>query len=526
MGLLLRMFKGFSRSAPAVSGRQGHSVSPPRSDPGDGDYPTRAQRLADKVNALCDAGELEQARQEIMARLPIAHTAEDAQWLLRRAVLPLIEAYAKAGDARGALRVEQDLHPPLVKRFEDQSHFEASLAMLDAPMYRLGLENAQPIEPLQGIADRLLFFVHNLATDYAHTLLVCELIAAYLEAHPEQAVKIGIAGVTAGKPLSPALEALIVRWELEVHILQAQDTLHGPTLEAARMLAAGAYDRLIIVSVPVAISYFTGLLPPSRVGWMTMKYQLSCFEHIEHRCSFRSGVRREVVVNGRRWLQAPPLFSGEVSLKPVGRLGAAMLQARRFNKVLYTINREDKIRNPNFLQRVARILNEVDDAVFVSTGRQQLPEIDEYFATQGLRERHIFAGWVVPDDLMQVGDLFLDTPVLSGNVAALATAVGVPVMTDSQAITWVGTFWPAYESARGTPEVEHLDALIDPLRADGITLQCADDDDFVRQAVLLARDKALRLRFGQALKAFAQRYFFNASRAAEDHFMNLRAPIQ
>jgi hypothetical protein len=524
MGLLLRIFKGFSGAASAGKTAAPQATASMRSESGDGDYHARAQHLADKVHALCQADELEQARQEIMARRPVAMTAVDAQWLMRHAVLPLTEAYARAGDARGALRIEQDLHPPLVKRFEEQSHFEASLGMLDEPMYRLGLANAPQIAPLKGAADRLLFFVHNLATDYAHTLLLCELIGAYLEANPTQAVKIGVTGV-AGKRVSPALEALIQRWDLEVQVLASEDTLYGPTLEAARLIAAGAYDRLIVVSVPIAISFFTGLLPSSRVGWLTMKYQLSCFEHLKHRCSFRSGLRREQVIDGRLWLQAPPLFGGEVSLKPVGNLSPAIQQARRFKKFLYTINREDKIRSPQFLQRIARILKELDDAVFVWTGRQQLPEIDAYFAAQGLRDRHIFAGWVVPDDLMQVGDLFLDTPVLSGNVAALATAVGVPVMTDAEAITWVGTFWPAYESERGTSEVAHLDALIDPLRADGITLQCLGDEDFVRQAVLLARDPNLRRRFAVALRTFAARYFFNAARAADDHFYNLRAPI-
>lgn len=524
MSLLLRILKGFSGPAAAGSATAVRAKAATGTATRDGDPDALAERLADRVRRFCDTSELEQARLEIMARVPAPRSAGDAQWLMRRVVLPLIEAYAKKGDARAALRIEQDLHPPLVKRFEDPSHFEACLGMLDAPMHRLGLANAPPMEPLQGGADRLLFFVHNLATDYAHTLLMCELIGAYLQTHPAQASKIGIAGV-AGKRVSPAVDSLMQRWDLKVHILQAQDSLHGPTLEAARMLAAGAYDRLIIVSVPVAISYLTGLLPPSRVGWLTMKYQLSCFEHLKHRCSFRSGLRRAQEIDGRRWLQAAPLFSGEVSLKPMGNLSPVLQRARQSNTVLYTINREDKVRNPQFLRRVARILSELGDAVFVWTGREHLAEIDAYFASQGLQDRHLFAGWVVPDDLMQAGDLFLDTPVLSGNVAALATAVGIPVMTDAQAITWVGTFWPAYEAEAGTPAVAHLDALIGPLQAEGITLQCTGGDDFVRQAVRLARDATLRQRFGQALRAFARHYFFDAGRAAEDHFANLRAPI-
>jgi hypothetical protein len=484
----------------------------------------RATALESTVARLCAAGDPRLAFAEVLAGLPSPGTTAEAQRLMRTVVVPLLEACERIGNADLACRIEQDLHQALVKRFEDQSHFEACMSMIDGPLYRLGKAARLGIPDLEGPANRILFFVHNLATDFAHTNLMCDLINAFLQEHPSQASCVGIAGA-AGNSASPGIEALRQRHGVAVHILRSDGGLYDPILAAAGFLAAGQYDRIVILSLPVSVSFFTGLLPPSRLAWLTMKYQLSSFDRLAHRCSFRSGLRREIELEGRRWFQAPPLFADHQPLRPLGDLSPVLQAARRFGTVLYTINREEKIRNPQFLHRVTEILKRVDDAVFVWTGRSALPEISDHFADHGLADRHTFAGWVVPDDLLQVGDLFLDTPVLSGNVAARATALGRAVVTDADAITWVGTFLPVYDTERGSPAVSELDLLMQTLEARGIRLQCRGDDEFIRQSAALATDPALRAKFSQTLQAFASRYFFNATRSAEDHFANLRAPI-
>lgn len=490
-------------------------------------FEAHAQALESHIRRLCDTGQLELALLETVSRLPLPENAEEAQWLVRHVLMPQLEACVARGDASVACRLEQDTYPFLVTRIEDPAHFEACLSLIDGPMNRVGLARARPVAPLgDRPAERLLFFVHNLGNDFAHTLLLRDLLVAYVAGDPRRAASIGIAGV-GGDKLSPAIDELKQRHGITVHVLRTRSGLDGPIDVACGLLAEGHYDRLIVVSVPVAVSYMTGLLPPCRLGWMTMKYQLACFDKLQLRYSFRSGVRREQSVAGRRWLQAPPLFTGTVDLKPpTGTLPKAVRDARGRAVVLYTINREEKIRNPVFLRRVARILKATEDAVFVWTGRERLAEIDRFFAAEGLAQRHHFAGWVVPDDLLQAGDLFLDTPVLSGNVAAQAMAAGVPVVTDAQAVTWIGTFLPAYDAERGVAAASELDTMVDALRARGIELQGRDDDHFVAQASALARDPALRRQFAQTLQRFAQRYFFNAASAAEDHFANMRLPLR
>lgn len=529
MGLLLNLIRQVAgRSAPFRAGGapRVQPISPGASAAQIATaFGEKCEWLEQEVWRLCASGQRNATLALVRESCPRPSTAAQAQTLMRRIVLPLVEACAAHGDAAVACQVEQAVFGNLVKRFEDPAHFEACLGMIDTPMRQLGEINRPEIPPLGATgANNLLFFLHNLVNDLAHTLLLKDLIDAYLTAHPEFAHTVGVAGCC-GATASPAIRGLQERWKIAVHRLQPRDGLHRPLQDVAQLIASGAYDRVIVVSAPVAISYLTGLLPPSRIGWLTMKYQLSCFDRLRLRCSFRSGMRREQTVDGRVWLQAAPLFNDNASLKAMIAVPAVLQSARRNKVVLYTINREEKIRHPQFLDRVARILERVDNSVFVWTGREQLPEIDAHFAARGLHDRHLFAGWVVPDDLLQTGDLFLDTPVLSGNVAARATALGIPVVSDAQAITWVGTFLPAYRADTGKAEIADLNSSIEALRAAGIQMQCTGDDEYVEQAVSLATNETLRHQFGLTLAAFAKRYFFNAGSSATDHFMNLRAPV-
>ena len=56
--------------------------------------------------------------------------------------------------------------------------------------------------------------------------------------------------------------------------------------------------------------------------------------------------------------------------------------------------REDKIRSPEFLKAVAAILRAVPEAGYVWTGSRRDPEIEAFFAAQGVAGRCHFAGWI------------------------------------------------------------------------------------------------------------------------------------
>ena len=211
-------------------------------------------------------------------------------------------------------------------------------------------------------------------------------------------------------------------------------------------------------------------------------------------------------------------------LNPSSNPLPALIEARRMGAVFYTVTREEKIKNPLFLDMVARILNAVPQSCFLWTGRTAPHGVVEFFNQRGLAHRHVFVGWINPDDLLCSGDVFLDTPVLSGTVAARAVLAGKPVVTLAESHSWVNFFLPAYERERGSPAVAALDAAVSVAQNLGMPLEVASADDYVVLAVRLATDGQARACYAHAVRAFGQRYFTRSTQAAEDHIANLRTP--
>jgi len=195
-------------------------------------------------------------------------------------------------------------------------------------------------------------------------------------------------------------------------------------------------------------------------------------------------------------------------------------QARRHDTLLYTINREQKIRNPDFLAAVADVLEQVPGACFVWTGQERLAEIDDFFDGRCLLPRTYFAGWVNPDDLITAGDVFLDTPVLSGTIAARAAAAARPLVTFAKSQSWINVYARIHSAdvaAGKAPKELALDAF-----SGSAPFEFATHEDYVGAAVRLATDTDFRIAYGKALRDFAACYFFDRERWATKHIEHMR----
>lgn len=517
--MLTRAFRAPPAASPAPAPAIAAPAATPPAVPADGPE-AEFQRLRGSLQALCSAGHCREAAMQFdhLARTP--DRPHEAQRSMRELVLPILEACVRLGDAEIACKLEELAYGRLIRAFEEPAHYEACFGPIDATLHQLGRQAAQALTCSRGPAadpSRLLFFVHNLGNDrLAHVQLLADLLEAHLDAQPQDAPRIGIAGCVA-RELAPRIQRLVDRWSLRVWTLPTSMAPDRVLAHAAALLRTEGYGRLVVVSVPVGISFLTGLIE-EQVAWLSMKFELACFDRLKHRCSFTAGARQHRVIDGRDWWAAPPLFSAPTELVASGQLPDALRQARRFSTVFYTINREEKIRNPLFLDAVASILQRLPDSSFVWTGRHPQPAIIEHFASRGLADRQFFAGWVVPDDLLTGADIFLDTPVLSGAVAARAVAVGCPVLTWSNSRSWINFFLPTYRrrsEVAPTPAIQQIEAR-------GLVLECATPAGFVDQALRLAVDPALRADYGAALRAFAAEHFFDRHRSAQAHLANLR----
>lgn len=450
-------------------------------------------------------------------------SADQAVKIVREVVLPIVEECLRRGDAATACWLESAIYGKLIRRFEYPAHYEACFDVLDEAMHTLGMRLRAERQPAAGRRNGLLFYLHNASSTAAHIPLFCDILGAYLAANPEvRGSDFGVCGFAEKDGHAPRLQELAAKHG--VRLLAARASQFKCLMGAAERVYRGEFERLVVVAVPLGLSFLSGLLPSSRLGWLTMKFELDCFANLEHRASIISSLTKDASRPRKRWLQAPPFIDSRTPLRSSGLPNPVLSRARRHPVLFYTINRAEKIRHPDYLACVAEVLERMPDAGFAWTGREPLGEIVEFFRDRGLAERTHFVGWVPPDDLIVQGDVFLDTPTLSGTVAARAIASGKAVVTLVRSQSWVNVY---LDIQRADREAGRVSSVIEGVIVDDRVLpfECADLKAYVELACVLGECTDARTAFGQALASFADRYFYDSPRWANLHMANWRAGL-
>jgi len=453
------------------------------------------------------------------------HTQQDALEFLQSDVLPLLEDVCRGGHTALAEMLEIWVYHRLIKIFERAKHYDVCFSLIDHPLRALGHQMASagdrtsqsPIA-IDWRPNRWVFLVHNLEAEMAHIKLLTDLIRSYLCVYPQRAADIRIAGL-AGSAVAPCIRALRDEFEISLTVFPAQAGLYSALQELARQVNERGDERCIVVSVPHGLSFLTGLLHPERLAWLSMKFEISAFAGLVHRFSFTSGRRASKKICQTRWLSAPPLFALEPVVSDTPSL-PHLERITKYQQVFFTVNREEKIRNLEYLKAVSGILQTLPTACFVWTGREALPEITSWFHEHGVEDRCFFVGWIDPDALLSRGHIFLDTPELSGSIAAKSMACGIPVMSFQGAHSWVNFFQPALDEELPSVDDAHPLAPVRRLIEHGLHLECKTLVEYVAQAMTLAHDHDLRQLYAEGMRAFAQYYFMRHHSHACMHFEN------
>lgn len=451
---------------------------------------------------------------------PNFETPSEAQEWLKSVVVPYLYECAATGRIMEVEQLEQKAYAQSIKIFEDRLHYEACLRILHPVLHSIGKQSNTAIRSSSVGRSwrpaRLVFFVHNLSADLAHNELLCNVIRAYLKGGGAIPLRL------VGGGLKPAkcYELLEQDFGVSVKCL-GLNSLYSMLDLVALQLGQNQDERCIVVAVPLGISYLCGQVPPRRLGWLSMKFEIDVFP-LNFPCYSFTSSRRSCHYKGNvLWRSAPPLMVGTDLQLTSDKPTLSMLESLdRFEVVLFTINREEKIRNPQYLEAVSSILDANRGACFVWTGRTRAPEIDSYFRARGVLERTFFAGWVVPDVLLQRGDIFLDTPCLSGMTAAKGVANGVPVLTFAGAHSWVNFF----ADELNCPEVMQKYPLLHrawlAMQENDLKLECESVDIYVAQALRLIADESVRAVYSDFLKKFGGCFFQENFDYASMHINN------
>jgi len=185
--------------------------------------------------------------------------------------------------------------------------------------------------------------------------------------------------------------------------------------------------RFVWVCLAVWMPYAFALKLAKKQIWWSQKWQKLTVPEI-HTYIFSHGLIPKVKLNGvtwcngwfqhQKWVSAPqPEKTGEIRQNFSGKV------------ILGTLAREDKLTDNRYLSSVSAILKAHPNSIFLWTGRNRLPEIDEFFKNENVLEQTQFIGWVDTNIYAGVLDILLDTfPIGNGFTATQAMEMGTPVV--------------------------------------------------------------------------------------------------
>lgn len=383
---------------------------------------------------------------------------------------------------------------------ETREHHETMFRTIEPLVREYGALSRKKLNifPAQSVDSAVCYFVPSLDNDLSH---VVQLAALLRSANSRRRRKVYVAGFAEQIDRIGSREIARLARDGFVEIIVLKQS-HLALIDFCRWFIETRVGLLIHYSIPTLVPFWIEVFGANRVAWYVTKFELSGFPTLRFGLSGAnldgSQVSRD---GGVRWYRSVP------SLAP-----DAIFNYRRSSSHelrLVSVNREQKINDPTFLNIVSELLNKNPSATFSWTGRERSKEIQNFFSDRGVAPRTRFIGWVEPTRVLGEYDIFLDTLSLSGVVAAAAFSSGMPVLFMRGSNSWVEAFENQIKSRWSGIELSH-DQRLDTILANS-------SDDYLHKAQGLINsvhenqfDAVWQCRVGQEL-------FCNSGFAGEQH---------
>lgn len=423
--------------------------------------------------------------------------------------LPLLRAMADRDDAASALVLENYLYSHHVKSREQPVHHKEVFAAIAEPLRRLGQSHAARLGKLPPVPvrarPRVAFLLHN-GYRLAHVELLLSFFDGYVKA-AEQPIEPLI--YLLSKDGQDDLAKSCAKYGVEVLAATASGGMIARFEEARATLSSRGVAGVVVVSLPLYLYHLGAIkLAPATIWW-PMKFPLPSFPELQGHVTYRMLFAGKRDIDGQLWRGGP------LGILPPPEADPSAVVAIRAKyaggPLLGTIAREEKIRDPGYLDAVTRIMLAHPTANFLWTGRNELPEIRDYFRKHGIGDRCHFIGWVDPAVYCQAFDLFLETFQLAGLMSGWAMANGIAVATMGS-FGWLGTFLEGIHDGTisCTPEEKgRLDDVFAVVKGRVPLVWGRDGDEYVSLANQLLNDAELRRDFGIACQRFMRTFLFD-----------------
>ena len=345
---------------------------------------------------------------------------ESAYNLYKGLYLHTLNQILEINDFNSFIKLEELGYKKLIKNFEEDYHYERCLNIFDRAVnvnFEKGIFKKRKILKKE---NKICFFIHNVSSEMAHINLFYNFIDSVYK-KKINGYKIDIVTFGDSKKISKKLEILINRNNINIFSFKGRSNLYEMFEDLINFYIESGYQNMIFLSLPIYISYLSKCLP-NQISWWSMKYQIDIFPDLKQR--YVGGLLNKSKIDSKyKWINHGYFVPKE------NTLGTGIFNFDKNKIKFFSINREEKIKSPKYLSCVKQILNIIPNSQFYWTGRQEDKNIKSYFKDNNLDHRVFYLGWFnINEKGIKHGDIFLDTPNLSGIVATNNFSAGVPVV--------------------------------------------------------------------------------------------------
>jgi hypothetical protein len=397
------------------------------------------------------------------------------------------------------IRAESAFYMKFIRAIETHEHHDTMFRMLEPLVIQYGerVRRQVGVEKGGSVGDSVCYFLPSLDNDLAHIELLSNILRSRSD---NKSRRFFIAGFSESGTAIRSRNITQLAREHGISVIALKSS-HQALIDFSRWFLSNGIGLLVHYSIPTMLPVWVEVLGPHRVAWYITKFELESFRNLKYGIS-GVGTKYEIIRRERvSWYRAPAALPQSYLFDFVST-GRGDIQT-------VTVNREEKIKNPDYLHAITTILHENPGVHFSWTGRDHDRFIVESFKASGLASRNKFLGWVNHVELLPRYDIFLDTFGLSGMVAASAFSSGMPTLFMRNSGTWLESF-----------EEEIVDACIDqePDIESRISSVLADSpEDYLSKATKLI-DAVREGRFtGCWQKDIGMKWFFDSNRAFQRH---------
>jgi len=350
-------------------------------------------------------------------------TKEQAKNLYNGLFKDCLNLSAEIGNLDQWFYLEDNGYNYLIKKFEDEEHYNFCLGILDQMADQMAntLKKLHPhyfFDKNTNQKKKIIFFIHNLNLTLAHVEVFYNFIKSLdKDFIKEKNITIEVIGFfNQSIILSYFLKELEELNYVTIHKFPIEDSGAKKLVNIFNYISSENYINCIFLSVSVFVSLFSKLFKNISLWGHRFNIKKS-FKNLKNFYYFLSfqGLNREEIEklreNKKKTFGIPKI-------------------------IFFSINRSQKMEKILFLNSIKEILLNIPNSEFHYASDAKSEMMQSFFFANKLDKRVKFLGFVDTKNRLDYGDIFLDTPDLSGTIAAKCFAIGIPVVWFRNSLFW------------------------------------------------------------------------------------------